>query len=71
MHGATCGPTEGVGRLGCFEIDQDHLQAIQYIQKNTPEGSELFVGLGRHDKILLNDIAFYFLAKRTPATKMV
>lgn len=42
---------------------------IEYLQKNTRENEPIFVGLGRHDKIFVNDIAFYFVAKLRPATK--
>jgi hypothetical protein len=67
--GADCGVAPGLERMRCFEFDHDALQAVSYIQKVTKPGTPLFVGLGRHDKILLNDVAFYFLAGRPPATK--
>ena len=43
--------------------------ARQFIQAAVPEGSPIFVGLSRHDRIFINDIVFYFLSKRPSATK--
>lgn len=43
--------------------------AIRYIQRNVPEGDKIFVGNARHDRIVGNDIMFYFLSGRHSATK--
>jgi len=64
-----CHPPAGLERLACFTLDQPRVEAIQYVQQRTAPGEAIFVGLGRHDKILVNDVALYFLAGRRAATK--
>ncbi|AYJ86700.1 hypothetical protein D3Y57_12950 [Sphingomonas paeninsulae] len=65
----SCSSLTGVQRFGCFSIDQDHLRTLEFLQAHTVPGEYLYVGLGRHDKILINDIALYFLADLRSATK--
>jgi 4-amino-4-deoxy-L-arabinose transferase-like glycosyltransferase len=43
--------------------------AVELIQKNVPADEKIFVGNTRHDRIVLNDILFYFLSDRHSATK--
>jgi len=50
-------------------LDSHRIAAIEYLQKRMRQNEPLFVGLGRHDKIFINDVAFYFVAKLRPATK--
>jgi hypothetical protein len=69
IHGPNCTATADIPRLSCLNIDQPHLDAIRYLQHNSAPGERIYAGLGRHDKILLNDIAIYFLADRRAATK--
>ncbi len=68
-QGADCSVPTGLDRMRCFTIDHDESDAIGYIRRVTAPGTPLFVGLGRHDKILLNDVVFYFLADRPSATR--
>jgi hypothetical protein len=68
-QGAPCQPPAGIERLGCFALDEDHVRAIQYVQQRTAPGEATFAGLGRYDKVFVNDIAFYFLADRRSVTK--
>ncbi|MEA5088104.1 hypothetical protein [Solidesulfovibrio sp.] len=56
-------------RLGSLRLSADRLAAVDYVRRHTAENVPIFVGTGRHDKILLNDMLFYFLADRLPATK--
>lgn len=51
------------------ELARIQLRAIQYIQKNTASEEKIFVGNIRHDKLVNNDILFYFLSERNSATK--
>lgn len=44
-------------------------KAIEYVQRNVPEGERIFVGNVRHDRIVINDIMFYFLSNRHSSTK--
>ncbi len=52
-----------------FHIDPDQAAAVSYIRTHTTRDDRLFVGNGRHDLIFFNDVLFYFLAERRPATK--
>lgn len=56
-------------RLGCFRTNDERMSAVRYIVAATKPGTPLFVGLGRHDKVVVNDALFYFLADRPSATK--
>lgn len=56
-------------RLNFFSIDKSSIYAIQYIRKHTVSGERIYSGTGRHDKIFANNVIFYFLADRLPATK--
>ena len=69
MGNADCRAPAGIGRLGCYTVDDSHAGAIRYIEQVTTPADTIFVGNGRHDKVFINDIAFYFLAGRVPATK--
>ena len=67
--GDKCHPAAGLERLGCFKADQDQLAAIRFVQERTADDERIFVGLESHDRIFVNDVLFYFLAKRLSATK--
>jgi hypothetical protein len=43
-------------------------QAIALVQRLTPPGAPIFVGNDRHDRLFINDVLFYALAGRPPAT---
>jgi hypothetical protein len=66
---ASCLPRPGLGRIACFGIDQEREDAVRYIKAHTSRDDAIFVGLARHDRIFVNDILFYFVAERRPATK--
>jgi hypothetical protein len=65
----SCQDLTGFQRLGCFSIDQDHLRTLEFLQSHTAAGDYIYIGLGRHDKIFINDIALYFLSDLRSATK--
>jgi hypothetical protein len=67
--GTSCRVPIGLERLACFSVDRDHMNAIRLLQERTKPGDYLYVGLGRHDKIFINDVALYFLSQLRPATK--
>jgi hypothetical protein len=46
----------------------DRGAVISFIRDNTRPGERIYVGLGRHDKILFNDNLLYFMTGRMPAT---
>jgi len=64
-----CSPPDGLERMRCFPPAYNRVVAIRYIQQRTKENDYIYVGTGRHDKILVNDILFYFASKRLSATK--
>jgi len=43
--------------------------AAREVQAVVPAGEPIFVGNARHDRIVLNDVMFYFLAERPSATR--
>lgn len=61
-HGAT-------PRLGCFVIGPDRAAVLAYLRDHARPGDRLYVGAGRHDKLLINNVELYFLSGLTPATK--
>jgi dolichyl-phosphate-mannose-protein mannosyltransferase len=44
-------------------------EAVRYLQERVPAGERIFVASTRHDRIVSNDILFYFLADRPSATR--
>jgi hypothetical protein len=54
--------------IECLLVDPDREQAARLVAAATVPGERIFVGLTRHDKIFMNDIAMYFAADRMPAT---
>jgi hypothetical protein len=65
-----CFPPPGLERLRCFYVtQQQELAVIRYIQEHTADTEAIFVGNGRHDKIVADNILLYFLSKRAPVTK--
>jgi hypothetical protein len=44
-------------------------QAIRYVREHTTGADRIFVGNSRHDRLVMNDISFYFLAGRHAATR--
>jgi hypothetical protein len=59
----------GPGPAVFFDIDPNQAAAVSFIRTHTTEGDRLFVGNGRHDLVVVNDVLFYFLVQRRPATK--
>jgi hypothetical protein len=53
----------------CFFPDDDHIQAIEFIESHTRSDQKLFVGQTRHDIVFANDNLTYFATQRLPATK--
>jgi hypothetical protein len=65
----SCHPPPGLERLACLDSGHANLDAVLFVQSLTKPDDYLFVGTGRHDKIFVNNVIFYFLAQRRPATK--
>ena len=64
-----CRPAPGLERISCFILGPDQTEAVLYLQARMAPGEPIFVGLLRHDKILANDVGFYFVSKFRPITK--
>jgi hypothetical protein len=58
-----------IEKAGAFLVHPDQASAIEEVRRKVPPGQHIFVGNGRHDRIFINDILFYFLADRPSATK--
>ena len=56
-------------RAGGLLVLPDQAAAIDYVRAHVPPGERIFVGNGRHDVVLLNDVLFYFLSERDSATR--
>lgn len=65
----SCRPAIYLERERCFILPPQMVQALHFVHENTKSGEPIFVGVGRHDKIFVNNIVFYFIADRPPATK--
>ncbi len=44
-------------------------EALAHVRDVVPPGERIFVGNGRHDRIYINDVMFYFLSGRGSATR--
>jgi len=56
-------------RLRCAAVDEDTLNAVQYVQRHTSADDAIYVGTYRHDRIVANAVALYFVAERRPFTR--
>ena len=65
----TCHPPAGMERARCLIVDPRAEAASEYIEQRTSPHDRIFVGGGRHDKILTNDMRLYFLTGRLATTK--
>jgi hypothetical protein len=65
----TCNPPSGLERTQCMIVEQDRAAAIQYVEQRTTSADRIYVGAGRHDKLLLSDVSFYFVSDRSSVTK--
>jgi hypothetical protein len=65
----SCRVANDLERIACFKLDKNRIDAVRFLQENTKANEVIFSGLTRHDKIFVNDMMLYFVAKRLPATK--
>jgi len=66
---APCATPPELHNIGCLILDRDRERAATLVAANTSPGERVFVGLGRHDKIHINDVVSYFAMDRMPATR--
>ncbi len=50
-------------------LDPDQAKAVAYVQRRTGPEEPVFVGNTRHDRVLWNDVSFYFLLERPIPTR--
>jgi Dolichyl-phosphate-mannose-protein mannosyltransferase len=65
----SCRPAPGLERTSCFVLGPDQTKTVLYLQARLAPGQPIFVGLLRHDRIVANDVGFYFVSKLRPITK--
>lgn len=51
-------------RAGCVFIQEDQQRAVEYVVSRTHPAEPVFVGNRRHDRLVINDVGFYFLMDR-------
>jgi hypothetical protein len=56
-------------RAHYMRVDPELEEAVLFIQDKVPAGESIYVGSTRHDRVIVNDIMFYFLAGRRSATR--
>lgn len=56
-------------RGGPIPLDPGQVEAVRYVTSRTRIGERIFVGNARHDRVVLNDVIFYFLADRPVASR--
>jgi hypothetical protein len=64
-----CGSHPGTDHVGCFRLAPGEREAIRFVRERTEPDERIFVGLTRHDRIVVNDVLFYFASGRLSATK--
>ena len=52
-----------------FSADDEWIAAARYVIEITEDDDRILSATGRHDKIFVNDLAFYFLVGRLPGTR--
>jgi hypothetical protein len=55
--------------LRCVDAGPNYVEAARFVMSHSSAADTIYVGTGRHDKLFVNAVAFYFLAERMPATK--
>lgn len=56
------------GSRRAFLVDPDRWAAARLLRAELAPDEPTFVGAGRHDKVFVNDVSAYFIARRRPAT---
>ncbi|MCS7061749.1 MAG: glycosyltransferase family 39 protein [Anaerolineae bacterium] len=62
-------PPHDVARAQGTPVDPNQLRAIQLIRQVTGPTDTIYSGVGRHDRIFVNDVMFYFLVERHSVTR--
>jgi Dolichyl-phosphate-mannose-protein mannosyltransferase len=65
----SCRMAVGFEHLACSRVRSDEINAAKYVRARSKPGDTIFVGLPHHDRIFVNNAAFYFVVNLRPATK--
>ena len=52
----------------CFLVDPSHAETIDYLVEKLKPNERFFIGLARHDRLMMNDLLTYFAVNHLPAT---
>jgi hypothetical protein len=66
---SAAGFASSLQRAGCIPVGPDQTLAVEFIRARTRPDEAIFVGNPRHDRIVVNDLGFYFLADRRCPTR--
>ena len=66
--GSLCRDT-GVPRLRCLRLDADRMTVARYLLDHGSRGQRVYFGVGRHDRILVGDVALYFASEAVAPTR--
>ncbi len=55
--------------MGLYASDRERIEAARYVMSITGPNERLLSATGRHDKVFVNDVFFYFLTQRLPGTR--
>jgi len=66
--GSLCRDT-GVPRLRCLRLDADRMTVARYLLAHGSRGQRVYFGVGRHDRILVGDVALYFASEAVAPTR--
>ena len=59
----------GNPRIGCFRVTAHARAVLEYIERHSGPDDPIYVGVRRHDRVILNDVDLYFLSGRHASTK--
>ena len=68
VSSATASPDHGLPRARGIPVEADQAATARWIRERVPKREPIFVGMPRHDRLVLNDASFYFLAGRDCAS---
>jgi len=69
LESGSCRAAAGFEQLVCVRVGSDQINAARYVRARSKPDDAIFVGLPHYDRIFANNVAFYFVANRRPATK--
>ena len=56
-------------RLQCLRLDRDRTTVARYLLEHGGRGQRVYIGTGRHDRLLVNDVTLYFAAEAVAPTR--